>query len=180
MRHANALAPSPRRVAAPLHARGGQGHVMHVIASKSKIARFSGTRVERDFVEAPSQMLENWCWEKESLNMMSKHYATGEPLPDDLIANLARSKKANAGVFNLRQLTFGRFDQALHGTGAGEKVPDCQELFAKTILETLKIPATEGTCMPASFGHLMGGYDASYYGYMWAEGECSTSQLCKW
>ena len=153
---------------------------MHVIASKSKIARFSGTRVERDFVEAPSQMLENWCWEKESLNMMSKHYATGEPLPDDLIANLARSKKANAGVFNLRQLTFGRFDQALHGTGAGEKVPDCQELFAKTILETLKIPATEGTCMPASFGHLMGGYDASYYGYMWAEGECSTSQLCKW
>lgn len=74
----------------------------------------SGTAVERDFVEAPSQMLENWCWERESLTRMSAHYKDGSVIPDDLLIPLLNSRKANAGVFNLRQILLATFDQTIH------------------------------------------------------------------
>ena len=74
----------------------------------------SGTSVERDFVEAPSQMLENWCWEKESLNRMSGHFKDGSPIPDDILTSLIKSRVANAGVFNLRQILLATFDQTIH------------------------------------------------------------------
>ena len=74
----------------------------------------SGTAVERDFVEAPSQMLENWCWQKESLSRMSGHYKDKSPIPDALIESLIKSRVANAGVFNLRQILLGTFDQTIH------------------------------------------------------------------
>ena len=74
----------------------------------------SGTRVERDFVEAPSQMLENWCWQAESLRRMSGHYKDGSALPDDMVDKLVKARNANAGVFNLRQILLGTFDQTIH------------------------------------------------------------------
>ncbi|XP_068207968.1 thimet oligopeptidase-like isoform X1 [Palaemon carinicauda] len=141
------------------------GHVMHHICSRATFAMFAGTRVERDFLEAPSQMLENWVWEKEPLALMSAHYETGKTLPDEIVEKLAKSRKANAGGFNLRQIILSTFDQSIHRTGKA----DTKSLFAQTYRDIMDIEPIPNTNMPANFGHLAGGYDAQYYGYLWSE-----------
>ena len=87
---------------------------MHGIVSRTNISSFYGTNVEGDFVEAPSQMLENWVWEEEPLRLMSRHYKDGTPLPKEMLDKLVASKRANAGGFNLRQIVLATFDQRLH------------------------------------------------------------------
>eukprot|EP00753_Platysulcus_tardus_P006635 PLAT1438.1.p1 GENE.PLAT1438.1~~PLAT1438.1.p1 ORF type:complete len:715 (+),score=348.86 PLAT1438.1:54-2147(+) len=150
------------------------GHVAHALCSLPRLPTFGGISNERDFVEAPSQMLEFWCWTKEALALMSGHVETGEKLPDETVDALVRAKYAGAGVLYLRQLFFGTFDMTLHGSvdsaaAALADELDSAELYNRLRTEVTLVPAQEGTNGSASFGHLMGGYESLYYGYLWSE-----------
>jgi thimet oligopeptidase len=147
------------------------GHCMHhLCAERVTITAYSGTSVERDFVECPSQMLENWCWEPAILKRLSKHVETGQPLSDDLIDQLVKSRNANEGIGAQRQLAFAIFDQKLHGINSSniKTGKDITDLYYSVYSKITGFNPTPGTSMPASFGHLCG-YDAQYYGYLWAE-----------
>ncbi|KAI9497607.1 hypothetical protein BDB00DRAFT_925716 [Zychaea mexicana] len=143
------------------------GHVMHHLCSRTKFARFHGTSVEGDFVEAPSQMLENWCYDTKSLKYLSAHFQTGEPISDEIIDRIIKAKNVIAALLNLRQLFFGIFDMEIH-TSEDENV-DTTKVYNELREKISLVKAPEGSCGQASFGHLMGGYDAGYYGYMWSK-----------
>ncbi|KAI8142278.1 hypothetical protein BJV82DRAFT_616179 [Fennellomyces sp. T-0311] len=143
------------------------GHVMHHLCSRTKFARFHGTSVEGDFVEAPSQMLENWCFDSKSLKFLSSHFETGEPISDEIIDRIIKTKNVNAALMNLRQLFFGIFDMEIHTSE--EDTVDTTKTYNDLREKISLVKAPEGSCGQASFGHLMGGYDAGYYGYMWSK-----------
>jgi len=137
------------------------GHLMHGFLSKTKYARFSGTRVERDFVEMPSQFMENYCWEVESLKRLSSHHKTGEPLPDELIKKMIDAKNVGVALFNLRQLFFGIFDATCHSFSSAQELEgfNSGELWRSLRREVTLLESPEGTNGVASFGHIVGGYD---------------------
>ena len=142
------------------------GHIMHQVLTQAAYPSFSGTGVKMDFVEAPSQMLENWTWKKDILKKISSHFEKpGETLPDALIDKMIASKNLNSGLHYLRQLAFATIDLELHSG----KPCDSTELYARRMKEILGIPIQEGSMPQASFGHLMGGYDSGYYSYLWSE-----------
>ena len=142
------------------------GHVLHNALTKAKYSAFSGTSVSWDFVEAPSQMLERWAWDPQVLKKISKHYQTGESLPDDLIKRMIAAKNFGAGGMYLRQDFFAQYDMTLH---TADTTPDTTKLYFELTKKIRGLPLTKGTIPQASFGHIMGGYDAGYYGYLWSE-----------
>jgi Zn-dependent oligopeptidase len=141
------------------------GHVMHQNLGRTELARFSGTNVERDFVEAPSQIMQHWVWRADVLSRFASHHETGEPIPERLVEQLVAARQLNVAIQQLRQIQFGWWDQSIHGTETGI---DLEKVLREGSAIGL-IPFHEGTFALASFGHLMGGYDAAYYGYMWSE-----------
>ena len=145
------------------------GHACHGMLAKGKHGSLNGTNVFRDFVELPSQILENWAYEKEYLDLWAKHYQTGETMPAELIEKIIAAKNYLAAYANVRQVSFGMTDMAWHTLKAPYE--GCIIEFEKQAMAPSQIlPVVEGTAMSPSFGHLFsGGYAAGYYGYKWAE-----------
>ena len=144
------------------------GHALHSILTRARFSRFSGTSVPRDFVEAPSQMLENWVWDKKVLDGFAADYRDpSKKIPKEILAKLKESKLATVGTHYRRQISFALLDLALHTEvkdGGGQDVVK----ISNDILSKVFLPVPEDTAFVAYFGHLMG-YDAGYYGYAWAD-----------
>lgn len=145
------------------------GHALHGLLSNVKYRELSGTNVYWDFVELPSQIMENWVLEKECLDLFAIHYETGEKIPAELVDKIKASGKFLEGYATLRQLTFAFLDMGYH-TVDPESVTDVAEFEDKTIKKTSLLPKIPGTSISTSFSHIFaGGYSAGYYSYKWAE-----------
>ena len=145
------------------------GHGLHGILAKGKYESINGTSVKRDFVELPSQIMENWAYEKEYLDLWAKHYQTGEAMPAELIEKIVAAKNYLAAYYNVRQLSFGMLDMAWH-TITTPYTGDVLEFEKKAIAPTQVLPVVDGTAMQTAFTHIFsGGYASGYYGYKWAE-----------
>ncbi len=145
------------------------GHSLHGMLANSTYASLSGTNVFRDFVELPSQIMENWAVEKDFLDRFAVHYKTGEKIPAELVQKIVDSQNYHAGYLSIRQLSFGYLDMAWHTLEKPfyGKVKTFEE---KAWKKTQIFPTIKETCMSTQFGHLFaGGYAAGYYGYKWAE-----------
>ena len=145
------------------------GHALHGILAEGRYESLTGTNVPRDFVELPSQILENWGYEPEYLNSFAKHYQTGEPIPAELIEKIVAAKNYLAGYGQVRQLHFGYLDMNWHSLTS---VPEMSVIeFEQSVLAPYEtLPAVADTGFSTSFSHIFsGGYSAGYYSYKWAE-----------
>lgn len=145
------------------------GHGLHGMLAKGRYASLTGTNVYHDFVELPSQLLENWATEKEFLDLWSVHFKTGEKIPEELVEKIVRTKNYMAAYANVRQLSFGFNDMAWHSiTEPVESDP--ADFERRAMAATQILPLVDGACMSTSFRHIFsGGYAAGYYGYKWSE-----------
>lgn len=146
------------------------GHLLHHLLSRVEVRSLAGTNVAWDFVELPSQIMENWCWERESLDAFARHWQTGARLPDDLFQKMKRAKTFRSANAQMRQLGFGIVDLALHRQWDGNGDPT---RYARSILAPFApAPLPENYAMILGFTHLFAspvGYGAGYYSYKWAE-----------
>ena len=170
----NFTRPTPQRPSLLSHSEMNTflhefGHALHGMLSDCTYESLSGTNVKRDFVELPSQIMENWAWEKEWLDTWAADYRTGEKIPEELLIKLKESLTYNEGYACMRQLGFGLLDMAWHTLEEpfrGDIVTFERAAMAPAEL----LPPADGACMSVSFAHLFaGGYAAGYYGYKWAE-----------
>ena len=144
------------------------GHAMHGMLSDVHYESLSGTNVKRDFVEMPSQVMENWCYEPEFLSTFARHYQTGEPLPTEYIDKIRAAQNHLAGWLCLRQLNLGFTDIAFHTMTDASSIGKAEEV--ETNAMTNLLPHVSGCCTATNFSHIFGGgYASGYYGYKWAE-----------
>lgn len=145
------------------------GHALHGMLADSTYESLSGTSVFWDFVELPSQIFENWCYEKDCLDLFARHYETEEAIPLELLGKIKAAANFQQGTQTLRQVSFGLLDMAYHSTNPAE-INDIVA-FEKSIMDQMSLlPSVEGTLMSTSFSHIFqGGYAAGYYSYKWAE-----------
>ena len=145
------------------------GHALHGIFAEGRYPSLTGTSVSRDFVELPSQIMENWAFEPEYLNSFAKHYQTGEPIPAELIEKIVAAKNYLAGYAQVRQLHYGWLDMSWH-TLTELPAESTIEFESKALAPYAVMPAVEGAAFSGSFSHIFsGGYSAGYYSYKWAE-----------
>ncbi|AUX46778.1 peptidase M3 [Sorangium cellulosum] len=147
------------------------GHMMHHASSRVPIRSLAGTNVAWDFVELPSQIMENWCWEREALDLFARHHETGAPIPDALLQRMRAARTFRAGAATMRQLGFAEIDLALHIDWTPER-GDAVEFAREVMSRYSPVPLPEGYAMLAGFSHLFSspvGYAAGYYSYKWAE-----------
>jgi thimet oligopeptidase len=140
------------------------GHVLHHLLTRSELAAYSGTAAVRDFVEAPSQMFEEWPWSREVLDLFARHHKTGEKIPDDLFQAMTRARTFGRALYTQRQIFLATLDQELH---ARDPVGDTTKIVEQVQRATDSFEYVKGTHFQSSFGHLVT-YDAGYYGYQWA------------
>ncbi|WP_396168635.1 M3 family metallopeptidase [Flavobacterium sp.] len=145
------------------------GHGLHGMLANTTYPSLSGTSVYWDFVELPSQVMENWCYEPEALALFAKHYETGEIIPQEFVEKIKESASFQEGMATLRQLSFGLLDMAFHSNDPTEITN--VKAFEKTAFEgTILYPDVADNCMSVSFSHIFqGGYSSGYYSYKWAE-----------
>ena len=145
------------------------GHALHGIITKGKYESMTGTSVDHDFVELPSQIMENWCYEPEYLNTFAKHYKTGETIPADLIEKIVASMNYQSAYFHIRQLQFGILDMAWHTLS--DIFEEDAITFEKKVLSAVNVlPSIPECIISTAFSHIFaGGYCAGYYSYKWAE-----------
>lgn len=145
------------------------GHALHGMFSKVRFESLSGTNVYWDFVELPSQFMENYAIEPEFLHTFARHYQTDEPLPDELIGRIRQSRNFNVAYTCIRQVSFGLLDMAYY-TRETALEGNIEAFEKEAWKKTQLLPSVDGTCMSVQFGHIMcGGYSAGYYSYKWAE-----------
>jgi len=148
------------------------GHLLHHILSRVEIKSLAGTNVAWDFVELPSQIMENWCWEREALDLFARHWETGKPLPEDLYQKMKRARTFRAANAQMRQLSLGFLDMALHREYSPERDGNVI-LYSRRLLDEFSpAPLPDDHAMINSFSHLFSGpvgYAAAYYSYKWAE-----------
>lgn len=145
------------------------GHALHGMLANSTYAGLSGTNVYWDFVELPSQIMENWCFERECLDLFAKHYETGKAIPEEYIQKIKASASFQEGYMTARQLSFGLLDMAWHG-GDPTGINSVGDFENEAMAPTQVLPTMKGTNMSCAFSHIFqGGYSAGYYSYKWAE-----------
>lgn len=145
------------------------GHGLHGMLADTTYPSLSGTSVFWDFVELPSQVLENWCYEQEALELFATHYETGEVIPMELVQKIKESARFQEGMQTLRQLSFGLLDMAWHGIDPNN-ISNVKEHEVEAFGNTKLYPETSETCMSTAFSHIFqGGYASGYYSYKWAE-----------
>jgi len=146
------------------------GHALHGMLSQVKYESLSGTSVYWDFVELPSQVFENWCYEKEALDLFAKHYKTGETIPENLIQKIKDTSNFMEGMQTLRQLNFGFLDMAWHNNSETENIENVGTFEFEATKNTSLYPHNSETCSSVAFSHIFqGGYSSGYYSYKWAE-----------